>query len=105
MSQFEMGSEWSLAHPSVEETTDISQREKTTQKVLTDEIQTEKAQTDKVVTDSIVTQVQQGLLDFPQDDDFFYACAKYLCFLALSSLFITKFICTKNSTLRRVRLL
>ena len=109
MSQFEKGSEWSLAHPTDEEktetTTDTSQREKTTQKILTEKVQTKKPPKEEVVTESIVTQVQQGLLDMPEDDDFFYACAKYLGFLALSSLFITKFICTKNSTLRRVRLL
>ena len=91
-SAFERGSEWDLANPTMDE-----------EVVITEEVTT----TTKQEKTTYPTQPPQTvqLIDLPDDEELFYACAKYIGFLTLSCLFITKFICTKNSTLRRVRLL
>jgi len=90
-SVFEKGSEWDLANPLDEyeiegEEVAVTEREKTTQTLPT-------------------LPPTNELVSLSDDEELFYACAKYIGFVTLSCLFITKFICTKNSTLRRVRLL
>ena len=89
-SVFEKGSEWDLANPLDEEVEEeevaVTEREKTTQTLPT-------------------LPPTNELVNLSDDEELFYACAKYIGFVTLSCLFITKFICTKNSTLRRVRLL
>lgn len=92
-SAFERGSDWDLANPTMEE-----------EVVITEEVTTTTAKQEKTTYPTHPPQTVQ-LIDLPDDEELFYACAKYIGFLTLSCLFITKFICTKNSTLRRVRLL